>query len=245
MQSTKLSKWFSGVTVALALVTAAAAQRQAASLDQIAFQFDNQPRQQASSSIVGAWHQTRQAQDGGVVHTYWMYNTDGTFLMTSVQVGGPLGGDGTRTQFWGRYQAQQQQNGSVDVIYQVAGRAPLQTCVQGQGCRSAGPTPPSAMRDTYQIRGNTALVDGSVLRRDTVPQALRAQLPANWIMQPPPPIPSSRASVGPGDDSNSPKHHVPGQGGTCDNAQQERVCTINDGHLWEDSHGCEHCVRSY
>ena len=236
------TKWLSGVALGLALATGAQAQVQYGSLDRIAFQFDNQQQQQrGGGSIVGDWHQTKQVGDGGVLHMYFSYAADGGFRYTSVQVGGAPGANGTRTQVWGRYQAQPQQNGSLLVTYKLTGHAPTQTCMQGQGCRQNQAPPNGTSTDTIRVHGNTLEADGNQMQRDTVPQALQAQLPATWTLQPPPPLPPTHSGGGgryipmtPSAAKSCPNNHM-----------EEEKCYLNDGYLSTDREGCEHCTKNY
>ena len=223
------------------LASGVTASAQGISLNRIAFQFDNQ-QQSGGSSIVGNWHQTQQTADGGVVHTYWMFGADGSFRESSLQVGG--GGNGTRTQVWGHYQAQPAQNGSLFVKTTLTGRAPLTMCMQGIGCRPT-PTPPGTLQGYFTVRGNMFETTGVQAQRDQVPPALLQPLPATWNLQPPPPISTGGgSSVAGGSSSNRPKYHVPGQGGTCDDLQVSRVCTINDGYTYRDRNtGCLVCTK--
>ena len=160
------------------LATGAQAQVQYGSLERIAFQFDQQ-QQRGGSSIVGDWHQTKQISSGGVLHMYFTYGADGSFRYTSLQVGGALNANGTRTQVWGRYQAQPQQDGSVLVTYRLTGHAPTQTCMPGQGCHPNAAPPSGTTTDSVRIHGNTLETGGSQMQRDTVPPALQAQLPGD------------------------------------------------------------------
>ena len=88
---------------------------------------------------------------------------------------------------------------------------------------------------------------GVIAQRDVVPQAVSQPLPATWNLQPPPPLPSSSAGSGSGSSGsgyNPPKYHVPGQGGTCDDLQVSRVCTINGGSTYRNREtGCLVCTR--
>jgi hypothetical protein len=243
MRIGKVTKLFSGLAAGLALAAGAQAQVQYGNLDRIAFQFDNQQQQRGGGSIVGDWHQTKQISSGGVLHMYFTYGPDGSFRYTSLQVGGALNANGTRTQVWGRYQAQPQQDGTLLVTYRLTGHAPTQTCMPGQGCHQNGVPPSGATTDTIRIHGNTLEVGGSQMQREAVPQALQAQLPATWTLQPPPPLP--------------PPDHTSGRGGryipmtpsvgkSCpNNHMEEEKCYLNDGYLSTDREGCEHCTKNY
>ena len=236
------------VTCAIALsANVQTAHAQFQSLDRIAFQFDqNQAQGGASNPIVGHWEQVQQARDGGVIHSFWIYGADGTYQMTSIQLGGAPSANGFRMQFWGTYQINPAGDGRYMVKTFTAGKLPMTICVPGYSCRSTGPIP-HPQQAYYQFQGNMfQSTDGVTAQRSEVPQALMQTLPSTWNLQPPPPLAASgRGTTGGGSNSNAPTYHVPGQGGTCDNAQQQRVCTINNGIITTDRNGCQHCNAPY
>ena len=243
------------------LLSLATIHAQSTSLQPIAFQFPDpmQGQQQgnmqgksgsasASNPLLGSWHQMQPGSGGGVNHTFWIYNADGTYAMTSMQDGGPRGANGFRMQFWGKYKIAPAGNGRYQVSMTPVGKAPLQTCAENVGCRSTGPIPPTS-HAFYQFQGDQLQsTDGISAQRSQVPPALMQQVPARWVIAAPPPVYSgggsgSGASSG-GSSYNSPKYHVPGQGGTCDDLQVSRVCTINDGTTYRNREtGCLVCTR--
>ena len=56
-----------------------------------------------------------------------------------------------------------------------------------------------------------------------------------------PPISTGGYPANGGRSNGSSTYHVPGQGGTCDNLQQQRICNLNDGYLYTGQDGCQHC----
>ena len=96
----------------------------------------------------------------------------------------------------------------------------------------------------YQFQGNMfQRTDGVTAQRSRVPQAVTQPLPATWNLQPPPPINTGGGtSTAGGSSYNPPKYHVPGQGGTCDDAQVSQACYYGDGHTYRDRNtGCLVC----
>ena len=249
---------FQGMSIAgaaLLMLTIQAARAQDAGLDRInriVFKFDQGQSQgkdsnAGSNPIVGNWEQVQQARDGGMIHSFWIYGKDGTYHMTSIQEGGAPAANGFRMQFWGRYDIQPAGNGRYLVKTTTAGKLPMTVCVPGYSCRSTGPIP-HPQQAYYQFQGNMfQSTDGVTAQRSNVPQALLQPLPSTWNLQPPPPL--NTGSTGGGSSSagstyNPPKYHVPGQAGTCDDDQVNRVCTINGGSTYRNhATGCLVCTR--
>jgi hypothetical protein len=204
-------------------------------------------RQAGATALVGSWHQVLPSPDGSVSHVFWIFQPNGNFLYTSVQMGGRQAANGTRVQYWGRYQASPAAGGALFVTINLTGYAPLQICMPGGGCNRVNP-PPSLQQGYYQIQGNVLRTNGVVAQRESAPPELTQQLPATWMLQPPPPlssggggdgVPCVGANLSRGPDGRC---HVNGQGGTCDDAQQQRICSIrNNGHLWRNNRGCLVC----
>jgi hypothetical protein len=208
-------------------------------------------RQYGASSIVGSWHQVLGAPDGSVSNIFWIFQPDGRFLYTSVQMGGRQAANGTRVQYWGRYQASPAANGSVFVRIDLTGYAPLQTCMMGN-CQQTRP-PSSPQQGYYVVRGNTLQTNGVTAQRENAPPEMMQQLPAVWNLQPPSyngggdggnggggVVPCVGANLSRGPDGRC---HVNGRGGTCDDLQQERICSIRTGgHLYRNERtGCLVC----
>lgn len=236
-----------GAAALLLAVQTARAQYQA--LERIAFQFGEQDQGQGQNGsgnpIVGSWHQVQQGQAGGTIHSFWVYNANGTWSMSSVTEGGPPNVNGMRMQFSGRYSIKPAGNGSFVVQTQTMHKAPMQLCMPSVGCRSTGAIP-GPQQAYYQFRGDAfQSSDGVTAQRGEVPPTVAAPLPAVWNLQPPPPLPSISAGGGTAGRSgyNPPKYTVPGTNGTCDNLQQQRICTINDGYMYTGRDGCQHCSK--
>ena len=229
---------------ALLLLSALTARAQSGSLDRIAFQFDEPAQGQGGGNpIVGSWHQVQQGQAGGTIHSFWVYNANGTYSMSSITEGGPMNVNGMRMQFSGRYTIKPAGNGSYLVQTQTLHKAPMTLCMPGMGCRSTGPMP-APQQAYYQFQGNMfQSTDGVTAQRSSVPQAVTQPLPATWNLQPPPPINTGGGtSTAGGSSYNPPKYHVPGQGGTCDDAQVSQACYYGDGHTYRDRNtGCLVC----
>jgi hypothetical protein len=242
MKSFRLSALLAAATIALGAGTVLAQWPQHAPA-----------RQSRAPSIVGSWHQVLPSPDGSISHVFWIFQPNGDFLYTSVQMGGQQAGNGMRVEYWGRYQASPAANGTLFVRIDLTGYAPQQICMQGGGgCRSVN-APPSLQQGYYQVRSNVMQTNGVTARRENAPPEMTRQLPAVWMLQPPPPLPSGGggyaggggvpcvgAGLSRGPDGGC---HVNGQGGTCDDAQQRRICEVRtNGYLWRNRQtGCLVC----
>ena len=209
----------------------------------------NGGQQGASNPFVGSWASVFPQPSGGTNYTFERYGADGTYLLTNILRGSST--DGFRVQFWGRYTIQQVKGNSYRVTRHYTGHAPLQICAQGGGCN---PFPPPADENLVFTfldgRHLTAGGTNPVLERVAqIPQQLMAQLPQSEFVAVPAPAVSVNPSLSTGGSSSSGGYqsgsigHVPGQGGTCDNLQQQRICTINDGYMYTGRDGCQHCSK--
>lgn len=196
--------------------------------------------------LLGSWHQVVPAQAGGVIHNFMQFGPDGTFFSTSLNEGGGLNVNGMRSQMWGRYTIRPAANGMYEVTLVYQGHAPLQLCMQGYGCRAL-PGPQGADHGMFQFQGDAFQSNiGFAGQRSGIPPVLAQKLPATWMLQPPPPIdvPSGGGTAGGGGRYVSPRNNIPGLGGNCDDLQQSRICTMNDGWYHKDPHtGCMVCSK--
>ena len=195
--------------------------------------------------IAGTWHQAFPAQVGGTIHNFTRYGTDGSFYASSVNEGGPQ--NGLRMELWGRYTIKPAENGQYMVTTYYEGKAPVQICMPGMGCRSNGPLPSRPDRGLYQFQGDMLQSNtGITAQRSGIPAAMLQRLPATWTLQPPPPLnlPSGGGTAG-GGRYVSPKNNIPGLGGNCDDLQQSRICTYgNGGYYHKDAKtGCMVCEQ--
>jgi hypothetical protein len=200
---------------------------------------------EGGNPLVGTWHQAMPAQAGGVIHNFMRFGADGSFFSTSLNEGGGLNVNGMRTQMWGRYSIKPAGNGLYDVTITYQGHAPLQLCMQGYGCRPMS-GPAGQDRGMFQFQGDMLQSsNGFAAQRSGIPPVLAQRLPATWMLQPPPPInmPSGGGTAG-GGGYVSPRNNIPGLGGNCDDLQQSRICTMNDGWYHKDPRtGCMVCSK--
>ncbi len=194
--------------------------------------------------LTGSWHQMTPAQVGGTIHNFMSFGADGTFFSSSINDGGPQAG--LRSQMWGRYTIKPAANGMYLVTMYYKGRAPVQMCMQGMGCRPNGVMPTRPDQGLFQFQGDMLQSNnGFVAQRSGIPPVLMQRLPATWMVQPPPPLnlPSGGATAN-GGRYVSPRTTTPGLGGNCDDLQQSRICTINDGWYHKDPNtGCMVCSK--
>ena len=149
-----------------------------------------------------------------------------------------LGGrnNGSVVQRWGTYQSRPAGN-SVQVGVHITGGAPTQVCAPGQGC-----TPVQGIQRnlnlSFQVTGNgLRQSDGTIFERSTVPAQLQARMSGTRNIAP---VPQTRG--GTRYKSPPPGGGIPGLGPNCDDAQQNRVCTVNNGHMYRDKNGCMVCA---
>ena len=208
----------------------------------------NGNHQTASNPFVGSWSSVFPQPSGGTNYTFERYGADGSYLLTNIIQGSSTAG--FRVQFWGRYTIQQVKGNSYRISRQYTGHAPLQICAQGGGCHPMPPPNDENLVFTF-LDGNHLTAGGNnpVLERVAqIPPQLMAQLPQSEFVAVPAPAVSVNPSPSTGGYSSGGYQsgsigHVPGQAGTCDNLQQQRVCTINDGYMYTGRDGCQHCSK--
>ncbi len=198
-------------------------------------------QQGQSNPIVGRWEMQMRLQDGATMHQFDEYGPDGSWRQTSINVGGRS--NGIRTQTWGNYSVQAAGNNTYRISFQTTGFAPMQVCTQGVGCTQLSRTQTFANSYVLVDRNHLRSLDRQQLitaRVAQIPAELTAQLPATKMNAGAPPI-STGGYPSNGGRSGGSTYHVPGQGGTCDNLQQQRICNLNDGYLYTGQDGCQHC----
>lgn len=195
------------------------------------------------SALVGTWSFVSPDQSGtGQNNMFFTYTADGAYRMVSVVTGGP--NNGSEVQRWGRYQVQQMGSNQYQVRVQVTGGAPQQICAQGQGCTAVRGIQ-QQMNLQLQIDGsNMRQGDGSIFQRAELPPELARPIAATRWQGPVPQVPGGGGGaigLDPGS-RPGPATRIPGLGGNCDDLQQQRVCTINGGHMYRDNRGCQVCA---
>jgi hypothetical protein len=172
--------------------------------------------------------------NGGTNYSWYTFTADGQYQMVSSVLGGR--NNGSVVQRWGTYQSRPAGN-SVQVGVHITGGAPTQVCAPGQGC-----TPVQGIQRnlnlTFQVTGNgLRQSDGTLFQRSTVPAQLQARMSGTRNIAP---VPQTRG--GTRYKSPPPGGGIPGIGPNCDDAQQNRVCTVNNGHMYRDKNGCMVCA---
>lgn len=201
-------------------------------------QTDGAMQSTQDGGLVGTWY-TAGPLLGGVSHQFYSFNPGGHWTLVSMMEGGVR--NGQEVQRWGRWQARQMANGTYQVQVVIQGGAPKQFCTQGGGC-SAVTIPQTTMNLQLQVRGDQMRQgDGTIFKRAQLPQQLAQQLPDTIMQQGPPQI-VIPGGGGSGRNPNGSATNTPGLGNNCDNLQQQRVCTVNDGHMYTDNRGCRMCA---
>jgi hypothetical protein len=187
------------------------------------------------SGIVGTWGLVAPDGAGGKNFSWYTFTANGQYQMVSSIVGGR--NNGSVVQRWGTYQSRSTGANAFQVAVHITGGAPTQICAPGQGC-----TPVQGIQRTmslnFQVNGNNLRQsDGTVFQRSTVPAQLQTRLPATRNVAPLPQTQGGARYVSP-----PPGGGIPGLGPNCDNAQQNRICTVNGGHMYKDNRGCMVCA---
>lgn len=189
---------------------------------------------QQQSGIVGTWALRSPDGQGGTNFSWFTFTANGQYQMVSAIQGGR--NNGSVVQRWGTYQSRPMGN-SVQVAVRITGGAPSQICAPGQGC-----TPVQGiqrmMNLNFTVAGSSLRQsDGTVFQRSTVPAQLQARMSGSRNIAPVPQTRGGARYVSP-----PPGGGIPGLGGNCDDAQQNRVCTTNSGHMYKDNRGCMVCA---
>jgi|GEM_PF-2262557 len=191
------------------------------------------------NGIVGTWALRAPDGNGGANFSWYTFTADGQYQMVSAIQGGR--NNGSVVQRWGTYQARPVGGNAYQVAVRITGGAPTQVCAQGQGC-----TPVQGiqrmMNLNFQVSGNSLRQsDGTVFQRGTVPPQLQARMPATRGIAPVPQSPGIHNGTTGGGGTV-----IPGvTPGSCDNAQQNRICTVNGGRMYVDNRGCQVCASPY
>jgi len=199
--------------------------------------------------FLGTWMSRQPGpNNNGVIVMFGEYAANGNFRSTSIIQGGTL--NGMRMQVWGRYTAKQLGPNRYLVTSHAHGVAPQTLCNPGGGC-SPNTVPETATETIEMLDANSFHVQstggqgaGSNLHRADIPQQLTSQIAAQVTL---PALPRAQSN---GAAPTMPTMHpyvTPGggnktMGNNCDNAQQNRICTVNNGHMYTDSRGCQVCA---
>ena len=190
---------------------------------------------QQQSGIIGTWGLVTPDGGGGKNFSWYTFTSNGQYQLVSSIVGGR--NNGSEIQRWGTYQARSTGANAYQVAVRITGGAPSQICAAGQGCTPVKGIQ-AQMNLAFQVNGNNLRQsDGTVFQRSTVPANLQARMPATRNIAPVP-----QAKGGARYQSPPPGGGVPGIGPNCDNAQQNRICTVNSGRMYTDSRGCQVCA---
>lgn len=192
---------------------------------------------QQQNGIVGTWTLVSPDGAGGQNFSWYTFTPDGRYQLVSAIQGGR--NNGNVIQRWGTYQTRSLGQNAFQVGIRITNGAPTQICAQNQGC-----TPVQGIQRqlnlTFQVNGNSMRQsDGTIFQRGTVPQQLQAQLPATRYQAG---VPQSPGINNGGGRSNGSATNIPGLGNNCDNAQQNRICTVNGGRIYVDNRGCQVCA---
>ena len=208
-----------------------------------AFAQGSTTEQNFQNPIVGTWVAGHPQGDGSILLVADHYDANGTWSLNSIRKGGTL--DGDRSQVWGRYTVRPIGNHRYQITTTPGGWAPLQVCTQYAGCTTKPAWNQSTTVRTALDPNHLSGADGTAWERVAqIPPEVASQVPQT-VYHAPPALPaggglSSGGVLPRGGDGT---HHIPGQGGTCDNLQQQRICALNDGYLYTGRDGCQHCSK--
>ncbi len=193
-----------------------------------------QPVQQTGGApnVTGAWSWQSPGQNGMDRNTL-LFQPDGNFVRVSQL------GNGTMLRSWGQYRLNQVGPSQAALQSQTQGWLPREICAQAPGFpMNCQPAPrPVDMSFTMNFTSPSSMeAEGVTLFRDNAPYLLQQPVPERAVSAVPPPYsPQPRGPVYSGGGV------TPGIGGRCDDLQQRRICSINDGRL-VSSNGCLVCV---
>jgi hypothetical protein len=204
-------------------------------------QYGQGGNQGGGGSVVGTWALITPDGNGGQNYSWYTFTPNGEYQMVSAIQGGR--NNGSVIQRWGTYQTRPAGN-AIQVGVLVTGGADLSGSAAGQGC-----TPVQGIQRnmvlTFQVSPNALRQsDGTVFQRGQVPQQLQARLGGTRNQAPLQPPPGYNGGGGSNNGGGKPAM-PPGVGGNCDNDQQNRICTVNNGHMYTDKRGCQVCQAPY
>jgi len=186
--------------------------------------------------LLGAWSGTAAGQ-GGMDRLATQFNPDGTFLFAHQLPNGSV------ERRWGQYRVTPNGPNQMRVDFQIAGWLPHQICAQAPGfpvnCRPYN-VPTNSTWNVIQQSPGMFQFDGVSMARDSMPGLLQQAVPDRVVNAVPAPVaPVMRQPVVPGGQSTP--FNRPGLGNNCDDLQQQRICSINNGNL-VTSGGCLKCI---
>jgi hypothetical protein len=204
-------------------------------------------QQSRESIVVGQWHEQFQTPQGSG-DLYIEYLRDGQFRGVIYTPTQPM----TEAQSFGTYTAQQEGADQVRVHRTISRRLPLMLCEpNGGNCRPV-PSGPTEVDAVFRIARDGSLVDAAnmTLRREAIPQQFLQVIPDRIFLHQVPAVAQtgSRPAAGLGTSNPAipgPVHMTPqgerGNGPNCDDLQQNRLCTVNNGYMYTDKRGCRMC----
>ncbi len=190
-----------------------------------------------ASRIVGTWS-TGTPQSG----VAFAFNPNGTYVNVA-------GGGGTAQRLWGRYRVTQVSSSVVHIDFEVMGWAPREMCAQViGGARACRPYSPiySKGADMTLTSASSFTAEQTEFRRDPAPYLLRMQVPDVMERQ--------IAGMGGMRQPVMPTLHpyqTPGGAGSVgamryddQHLQPYRTCAVNDGSVYTDQQGVQHCTNN-
>ena len=204
-------------------------------------------------SLVGTWSGQR-AVEGGLIEESDAFSGDGKFVSVRRLANGLI------ARFWGYYRASPAGLNQLRVEFQLQGSLPRQVCRQAPGyapqCQPfqvpANDTVLVTFSSPDQFLSVSQTIQGPPIAeaRDSQAPLLQVQAPQQWVINvlPPQSAPSTPTApvVTPYQSpiNRGPATNIPGLGGNCDDLQQRRICSINDGALVRGPNGCLVCTGS-
>ena len=193
--------------------------------------------EQGRNPLFGTWASVSPEPGGGQNHMWFTYAPAGEYRMVSVVTGGS--NNGQQVQRWGKYQWRGGTGGQYEVAVHQDGGAPAQICARGQGCTEVQGLQ-AQFKFAFEITGDELRQGNAIFKRANVPTDLQKPIPATRWQAALPAPPAGRRYNSP---SHGPATNIPGIGGNCDDLQQQRICTVNGGHMYTDRNtGCQVCA---
>ena len=192
-----------------------------------------------ATPILGSWFTTIHNPDGSVLDLYDTFSGEHSWNATAVfrdKAGKVL----TR-RAWGEFSLTASAEGSYRLVTSTDEWSPRHTCVDKRPCESVPPlTRPYDIISFIDLDHFHAAGDTSVVSTRLRQLPIEATTPVPHILMLTATGEPSDAPTPVGLDSMPQPPHPRWSRG-CDNLQQQRICTINDGQMGLDSNGCKVC----
>jgi hypothetical protein len=170
-----------------------------------------------------------------------MFQPDGNFIRVSQLA------NGTLLRYWGQYRVSPAGPNQLRLESNTTGWLPRQFCSQAPGFPMKCSPVPHPAEMTFMLNftsPSTIQAEGLMLVRDASPALLQQNVPEQAVLAAQAPTtPVIQQPVVPGGGGNSGGGYRPisPPGGQCDDLQQQRICSVNNGYF-VNSGGCLKCI---